>query len=263
MPNGGWVATYEDITERRRVEARIAHMAHHDALTDLPNRALLNQRMDDALARVRRHGDAAAVLCLDLDRFKVVNDTLGHPIGDALLQVVAKRLQSCLRETDTVARLGGDEFAILQVGAEQPRAADALARRVSDVIAAPYEIEGNEIVIGTTVGIAVATSTDAEGDQLLKNADLALYRAKVDGRGAHRFFEPEMDAQIQARRAIELDLRQALARDEFELHYQALVNLQSDTVVGHEALLRWYQPERGLVSPAVFIPIAEEIGLIV
>jgi diguanylate cyclase (GGDEF)-like protein len=262
MPNGGWVATYEDITERRQVEARIAHMAHHDALTDLPNRALFGQRMDDAFTRVRRHGEAAAVLCLDLDRFKVVNDTLGHPIGDALLQVVADRLRECVRDTDTVARLGGDEFAILQVGAEQPRAADALARRVAEVIAAPYEIEGNEIVIGTSIGIAVATSGDVEGDQLLKSADLALYRAKLDGRGAHRFFEPEMDAQIQARRAVELDLRVALARDEFELHYQALVDLRSDTIVGYEALLRWYQPERGLVSPAVFIPIAEEIGLI-
>jgi diguanylate cyclase (GGDEF)-like protein len=262
MADGGWVATYEDITDRRQAEARIAHLAHHDVLTDLPNRALFLHRLEEALARVRRHGESVAVISLDLDRFMSVNDTLGHPVGDKLLCEVARRLIGCLRETDTVARFGGDEFAILQIGREQPRDADALARRIADVIGAPYDLDGNEAVVGTSLGISVAPGDGLEADELLKNADMALYRAKSDGRGAHRFFEAEMDAQLQARRLMELDLRQALARDEFELHYQPLVNLRTNAIVGYEALLRWRHPERGMVSPALFIPVAEEIGLI-
>jgi diguanylate cyclase (GGDEF)-like protein len=262
MADGGWVATYEDITDRRQAEARIAHLAHHDVLTDLPNRALFLQRLEEALTRVRRHGESVAVISLDLDRFKSVNDTLGHPVGDQLLCEVARRLIGCLRDTDTVARFGGDEFAILQIGREQPRDADALARRIADVIGAPYDLDGNEVVVGTSLGISVAPGDGLEADELLKNAEMALYRAKSDGRGAHRFFEAEMDAQLQARRLMELDLRQALARDEFELHYQPLVNLRTNAIVGYEALLRWRHPERGMVSPALFIPVAEEIGLI-
>jgi diguanylate cyclase (GGDEF)-like protein len=262
LPDGGWVATYEDITERRRAEARIAHMAHHDVLTDLPNRALFLTRLEEALARARRQGEPVAVLSLDLDRFKSVNDTLGHPVGDKLLCDGAARLTRSLRDTDTVARFGGDEFAILQIGHDQPREADALARRIGEVIAAPYHLNGSEVVIGTSIGISLAPGDGLNADELLKNADMALYRAKGDGRGGHRFFEPEMDAQLRERRSLELDLRQALGRDEFELHYQPLVNLRTEEIVGYEALLRWKHPERGLVSPTLFIPIAEEVGLI-
>jgi diguanylate cyclase (GGDEF)-like protein len=259
----GWIATYEDVTERRRVEARIAYMAHHDALTDLPNRALLCERIAHAFAQAHRHDEAFAVLYLDLDRFKSVNDTLGHPIGDGLLKAVAQRLRECTRETDLVARLGGDEFAILQVGLATPRDAADLAARVSDVLSAPYEIEGHSVIIGTSIGIARAPQDGFSADQLLKNADLALYRAKADGRGVHRFFEAGMDEALQTRRRIELDLRKALTAGEFEVYYQPLVRLADGAVNGHEALLRWNHPERGFISPAEFIPIAEEIGLIV
>jgi diguanylate cyclase (GGDEF)-like protein len=263
MPDGGWVATYEDISERRRAEARIAHMAHHDALTELPNRVLLRERMEQAFARVRRYGETFAVLFLDLDRFKGVNDTLGHPVGDALLRMVADRLRACVRETDVVARLGGDEFAILQVHGEGAASADHLADRILEVVGAPYELDGQNVVIGTSIGIALAPRHGVTADQLLKSADMALYRAKADGRGTYRFFEQEMDADLQRRRLVELDLRKALAAGELELHYQPVVNLVSGEITCCEALLRWRHPQRGLVSPAEFIPIAEEIGLIV
>jgi diguanylate cyclase (GGDEF)-like protein len=262
MADGGWVATYEDISERRRAEARIAHMAHHDALTDLPNRVLFRERMEAAFARLDRYDEALTVHCIDLDRFKAVNDTLGHPVGDALLKTVADRLLSCVRGTDLVARLGGDEFAILQTANEEALAADALARRVLEALSAPYDLDGQHVVIGASIGIAVAPQDGATSDQLLKNSDLALYRAKAEGRGTHRLFEPAMDAELQARRVVELDLRKALAAGEFEVYYQPLVNLQSGEITGCEALVRWHHPERGLVPPAEFIPIAEEIGLI-
>jgi diguanylate cyclase (GGDEF)-like protein len=262
MPDGGWVATHEDITERREAEAQIAHMAHHDSLTDLPNRVLFRNRMHQALARVQR-GDHAAVLCLDIDRFKSVNDTLGHPVGDKLLRAVAERLRGCIRETDTVARLGGDEFAILQVGADQPSGASGLARRIVDVISEPYDLGGHHVVVGTSIGIALAPTDATDVDELLKNADLALYRAKAEGRARYRFFEREMDARVQDRRLVEVDLRKALSAGEFELYYQPLMNLERNEVSGLEALIRWHHPERGMVSPADFIPLAEEIGLIV
>jgi diguanylate cyclase (GGDEF)-like protein len=266
LPDGGWVATYEDITERRRAEQRIAHLAHHDTLTGLANRARFLQGLDEALAESMPGGAApgqtVAVLSLDLDRFKLVNDTLGHPMGDSLLCQVADRLRGVMGEDDLVARFGGDEFAILQVGAEQPRDADALARRIGEAVGAPYSLDGSETVVGTSIGISIAPMDGRSGEELLKNADMALYRGKAEGRGTHRFFEPEMDAQLRARRALEIDLRGALGRDEFELHYQALVNLRGGAVVGYEALLRWRHPERGMVSPALFIPVAEEIGLI-
>jgi diguanylate cyclase (GGDEF)-like protein len=262
VADGGWVVTAEDITERRRAEGRIAHMARHDALTDLANRALLREKLERALGRVKR-GERLAVLCLDLDRFKSVNDTLGHPAGDAVLKEVAERLRRCVRDTDTVARLGGDEFAILQTGVETAQTVLPLARRIIEALSEPYTIEGHEIVIGTSVGIALAPGDGSTPDALLKSADLALYRAKSEGRGTFRYFEPEMDAHMQVRRTLEIDLRRALANGEFELYYQPLVNLESDRVIGCEALLRWHHPERGMIAPLEFIPLAEEVGLII
>jgi diguanylate cyclase (GGDEF)-like protein len=262
LPEGGFVSTHEDITEAVRAEATIAHMARHDALTGLPNRVLFREEMERALGRVRR-GESMAVLCLDLDHFKSVNDTLGHPMGDALLQAVAERLQRCVRETDTIARLGGDEFAIVQVGTDQPRQALALAQRIIDTVAVPYELHGHQVVIGTSIGIALSPADGTDCDMLLKNADMALYRAKADGRGACRFFEPDMDARLQARRQLEIELRKALILGEFELHYQPIVDLRSEEIIGCEALVRWRHPERGLIPPSEFIPLAEETGLII
>jgi diguanylate cyclase (GGDEF)-like protein len=261
MADGGAVATHEDITERRQAEVRIAYMAHHDALTDLPNRVRLREEMVRALHRVER-GETFAILCLDLDCFKAVNDTLGHPIGDVLLQTVSDRLRGCVRATDMVARLGGDEFAIVQAGAEQPVEPIALATRLIKAMSEPFDIKGHQIVIGASVGIAIAPNDGNDPDHLLKNADMALYRAKEDGRGIYRFFEPTMDAKMQVRRALELDLRKALVLGEFELFYQPLITLETDEISGFEALLRWRHPQRGLVAPAEFIPLAEEIGLI-
>ncbi|MBZ8133192.1 bifunctional diguanylate cyclase/phosphodiesterase [Afifella sp. IM 167] len=252
-----------DVTERRKAEAQVKHMAHHDALTDLPNRLLFRSRLEADLARSRRLGRSLAVLCLDLDHFKSVNDTLGHPVGDKLLQAVAGRFNRNLREMDFVARLGGDEFAIIQTDLQDSGDASGLAARLIEAIGAPFEIDGHQIAVGTSVGIAFAPCDGDEPDTLLKNADTALYRAKADGRGAYRFFEPGMDARLQARRALELDLRTALAKDEFELYYQPQLDVDTQRVTGFEALLRWRHPVRGMVSPADFIPVAEEIGLIV
>jgi diguanylate cyclase (GGDEF)-like protein len=218
--------------------------------------------MERELARVQR-GENLAVLCLDLDHFKSVNDTLGHPVGDSLLKAVAERLRQKVRDTDIVARLGGDEFAIVQIAAEQPRGAIVLADRLIEALSKPFDLTGHQLVIGTSIGIALAPSDGLDTDQLIKNADMALYRAKADGRGVFRFFEPEMDAKMQARRTLEIDLRKALVEGEFELFYQPLVNLQSNEISGFEALLRWNHPTRGLVPPSEFIPIAEEMGLIV
>jgi diguanylate cyclase (GGDEF)-like protein len=260
--NEGWLTTYEEITDRRAAEARMVHLAHHDALTDLPNRVLFHHKLEAALARARR-GQRLALLYLDLDQFKEVNDTLGHPVGDALLQVVAERLVQYTRETDTVARLGGDEFAIILAPIEKPTEAIRLANRVLELFDAPFDVAGHQIVTGTSIGIAFAPEDGTDSDQLLKNADLALYRAKVDGRAVYRLFQPEMDAQMQARRLLELDLRKALEAGQFELFYQPLVDMRAGAVTGFEALLRWRHPERGLVPPGEFIPLAEEIGLIV
>lgn len=268
VAGSGWVATYEDVTESRRVEARLAHMARHDVLTGLGNRLLFREHMQTALARAQRRGAHLAVLCLDLDRFKAVNDTLGHAVGDALLCAVAERLRACIRGTDLVVRLGGDEFAIVQDDAAQPDNATSLARRIIEALGAPFEIDRHQVVIGASVGIALASDGQAVGeghttaDALLKCADLALYRAKSDGRGTFRFFEVEMDARMQSRRMLELDLRKAFAEEQFELFYQPLVEANCGTISGFEALLRWRHPERGLVPPASFVPLAEEIGLI-
>ena len=251
-----------DVTERLATEARIAHMAQHDALTGLPNRDHLRGRMEEAMARVRR-GESMAVLCLDLDHFKAVNDTLGHPVGDTLLKAVTDRLRKCVREVDTVARFGGDEFIVLQPGIEHPEQAGILAQRLIETVSEPYSLDGHQVVIGMSVGIAVALTDSDDPDTLIKNADMALYRAKTDGRGAYRYFESEMDARLQRRRVLELDLRKAFVAKEFELFYQPLVNLASNHVIGFEALLRWNHPQRGMISPAEFIPLAEEIGVIV
>ncbi len=261
MARGGWVATHEDITEQRRTEAKIAHLAHHDALTDLPNRTLLHRHLEQACAGLEE-GKSIAVLCLDLDRFKEVNDTLGHAAGDELLKAVAERLQASIHEHDTVARIGGDEFAILQTNAPQPNSATALAARVIETLTRPFDINGHQIVIGTSVGISVAPNDTRNPRDLLKNADLALYQVKGRGRGSYRFFEPAMDALMHERRQLEIDLRQALADQAFELHFQPILNLEHDRVTEFEALVRWRHPTRGLTLPSEFIPLAEEIGLI-
>jgi diguanylate cyclase (GGDEF)-like protein len=255
--DGRWVATYEDVTERRRAEAKIIHMARHDALTNLPNRLLLQDNMEQALCR----GDRLAVMFLDLDRFKSVNDSLGHSIGDALLCAVTERLQRIVCAGDTVARLGGDEFAIVQSHAS-PGNASELAGKIIEALVDPFDVLGHQMVIGTSIGIAMAPTDGKVPDQLLRNADMALYRAKADGRGTYHFFEPQMDAQMQERRRLELDLRKALIANQFELYYQPLVDAGSREVSGFEALLRWNHPERGVIGPDDFIPVAEEIGLV-
>jgi diguanylate cyclase (GGDEF)-like protein len=261
LANGGWVATQEDITERRRAEQQITHLAHYDALTDLPNRALFSKRLEHELERTNG-GEQLAVLYIDIDEFKSVNDSLGHPAGDELLKAVASRLRSCVRDTDFVARLGGDEFAIVQAGIKQRSDVEELVKRIYEAIREPYECLGHQVATDASVGIALAPDDGTDLDQLLKSADLAMYGAKADGRRTYRFFEPEMDARVKARRTLELDIRQAIADGAFDIHYQPIVNFGSNEIVGCEALLRWYHPVRGMISPAEFIPIAEETGLI-
>jgi len=261
LAGGGYVATHEDITERRAAEAQIAHMAHHDALTGLPNRVLFKERLQQALASVGR-GQNCAVLYLDLDHFKTINDTLGHSVGDALLGAVTERLRRSVRQTDTVARLGGDEFAILQSDLKDPVSMTILAERIVSDIGAPYSIDGHQVVIATSIGIARTPTDGTDPDQLMKNADLALYSAKLEGRGRWCFFKPAMAALMERRRALEIELRTALTANEFEVFYQPLVNLGSGRISGFEALLKWNNPRRGLLSAPEFIPLAEEIGLI-
>jgi diguanylate cyclase (GGDEF)-like protein/PAS domain S-box-containing protein len=252
-----------DVTEKRQAEARIAHMAHHDALTGLPNRVLFHERLDEALLRVRRDREKLAVLYLDLDQFKNVNDGLGHPAGDKLLVAVAERLRRCLRGSDMVARFGGDEFAVLLIGLAGPDEAGALAERIVKLLSEPYDIDGQQVVIGASAGIALAPADGETAEQLLGNADMALYRAKEDGRRTFCYFQHGMDARLRARRTLELDLRNALAAGEFELYYQPLVTLETGVISGFEALLRWHHPVRGMVAPLEFIPLAEETSLIV
>ena len=263
MPDGGWVATHEDITEQRQSEVKIEYMAHHDSLTDLANRVLLNERLEQALGHRIHREEIVAVHHLDLDHFKAVNDTFGHLAGDKLLKIVAGRLRGLVRDTDTIARMGGDEFVIVQGPIRDPAEATSLAQRIIALISEPYDIDGHQAIIGASIGIAVGPSDGLRPDKLLRNADLALYRAKGDGRGQFRFFEPAMDQQMQARRIMEQDLRKALAAGEFELYYQPVVNLASNEISGFEALIRWNHPEKGMVAPATFIPLAEEIGFIV
>ena len=261
MPDGGWVAVHEDITERRRYEAKIAHLARHDMLTNLPNRVLFREHLEEAFREVKL-GRGCAVHCLDLDNFKTVNDTLGHPVGDDLLKAVAGRLAEAVPSSDIVARLGGDEFAVIQRAVERPEQCSQLASRIVELVSKPYDIDGKNLVIGTSIGIALAPNDASDPDQLLKNADMALYLAKSEGRGIHRFFEREMDRRLQARRSLELDMREAILKGEFELYYQPIVVLETGKVSGFEALVRWNHPEHGQISPAQFIPLAEETGLI-
>ena len=263
MEGGGWVATHEDVTEQRRSEAKIIYMAQHDAMTDLPNRVLLRERLERALEGNRQGDRQLAVLMLDLDHFKQVNDTLGHPAGDTLLKAVAERLRSCVRETATISRLGGDEFAIVESMTDPLVEAFDLAERIQSTLAASFDLGDHQVLTGTSIGIAVAPGDGTDPDQLMKNADLALYRAKSEGRGTHRFFKPEMDRLMRARRDLERELRDAMTNGEFELYYQPLLQLETDEISGCEALLRWNHPKRGMILPAEFIPIAEEMGLIV
>ncbi|MGQ0444690.1 MAG: putative bifunctional diguanylate cyclase/phosphodiesterase, partial [Beijerinckiaceae bacterium] len=246
-----------DVTAKHQAEARIAHMAHHDALTGLPNRVLFHERLDEALLRGRRDGETLAVLFLDLDRFKNVNDTLGHAAGDKLLVAVAERLRACVRDRDLAARLGGDEFAVLQLGLAGPHEAGALADRIVTLLSELYDIDGQQALIGASAGIALAPADGETADQLLRNADMALYQAKEDGRRTSRFFEPGMGVSLRNHQTLERDLRNALGAGEFEVYYQPLVTLETGVICGFEALLRWHHPQRGMVAPAKFIPLAE------
>jgi diguanylate cyclase (GGDEF)-like protein len=263
LNTGGAVTIHMDVTEKRNSDRQIAFLAHHDALTGLANRVQLREHIEKTLEDVER-GGKASVLCLDLDNFKTINDTLGHSIGDALLCAVSGRLRDLVRDRDLVCRTGGDEFAIVQPGLELPMAAAAaLAGRIVEALSVPFELGDHHVVVGASVGIAIVPDDGNNADQLLKNADMALYRAKEDGRARFHFFEPEMDVKAQARRLLELDLRKATGAGEFELYYQPIVNLAQNRISGFEALLRWNHPTRGRVSPAEFIPLAEETGLIV
>jgi diguanylate cyclase (GGDEF)-like protein len=251
-----------EIEQREKSQAMIVHLAHHDALTGLGNRLLFHNQLSEALVHRQRHGDDLAVLFIDLDGFKSINDTLGHGTGDSVLKHLAHRLQNALRESDKIGRLGGDEFAIIQFGNEQPKEATALATRLIEIIERPFTIDGQKLVIGASIGIAVAGGEYQDSAQLLRAADLAMYRAKADGRGQFRFFDPEFDRQVQERRDLEAALRAAVDQDALEIYYQPLVNLQTGQISGFEALSRWEDSQRGFVSPGTFIPLAEEIGLI-
>ena len=263
LKSGGWVATIEDITERRRAEEKIAHLAHYDSLTDLPNRIQFSERLEQSLQAIRP-GEQLAVLYIDIDEFKSVNDALGHPIGDELLKGVADRLRGCLKETDVAARLGGDEFAVIQTAIKDRSETIRLVDDIHSAIRQPLECMGHLITTDASIGIALAPGdgADLDLDQLLRNADLALYGAKGDGRRTYRFFEAGMDQRAKARRSLELELRQAISAGGLETYYQPVVNIEDGKISSCEALLRWRHPERGMISPAEFIPVAEDSGLI-
>jgi len=264
LPDGGWVATHEDITERNRIEEKLAFMARHDHLTGLPNRVFLTEKLKQHVALMQRQGLSFAVLLLDLDKFKYVNDTLGHPVGDELLRAVSDRLQKLLREGEILARLGGDEFAIIQAEATNQReSAIALALRIEETLFSPFNLNDNTVNIGASIGIAMALDCKISSHDLLKQADLALYRAKSERRGCYSFFSPDLLEKADARRRMEVEIREAINSDQFELHYQAIVDADSNQIAGVEALVRWRHPTKGLISPDQFIPLAEETGLIV
>jgi diguanylate cyclase (GGDEF)-like protein len=261
MEGGGWVATHEDITERKLSSERIAHLAHFDALTDLPNRVLFREHLERKLNRIDP-ADQLAVLFLDVDEFKSVNDSLGHQVGDELLRSIAASLSGCLKETDFIARLGGDEFAIVLTAVKCSEDVTDLVMRIYGAIRAPYECLGHRLTTDASIGIALAPKDGAHLDRILQNADLAMYSAKADGRRTYRFFEPDMEMRVKARRVLEMDLRQAIIDGGFEVYYQPVVDLCSNQISGCEALLRWHHAERGMISPAEFIPVAEQTGLI-
>jgi diguanylate cyclase (GGDEF)-like protein/PAS domain S-box-containing protein len=261
MENRGMVMLVEDVTERKLAEAKINQMARFDALTELPNRAILQLRLKEALRHSRR-GRACAVHFVDLDQFKQVNDTLGHSRGDLLLQAVAKRLRGAVRETDLVARFGGDEFIVLQSPIADVKEASGLAERILNAVGDTYDIDDNEVAVSASIGVALTPHDGTDADELLRNADMALYRAKAESRDTWRFFKPEMEATARARRTLELDLRNALANESFEIYYQPIIELKAGRISTCEALLRWPHKERGMISPAEFIPVAEEMGII-
>lgn len=256
------LVTAVDITDRKEAEAALQHVAHHDALTGLPNRSLFVDRIQLVLNEVARHGGFVAVLFLDLDHFKDVNDTLGHPVGDRLLMEVSARLLTCVRESDTVARLGGDEFAILCSSLSEPSHAAELAQRIVELIRLPYHIDGHEIHTATSIGVSIYPTDATDADRLISFADMALYKSKEKGRSTYHFFDQSMDASVQRRKTIENDLRESLQAERFILHFQPQLDLRANQVVGGEALVRWQHPLRGLISPNEFIPIAEQCGLI-
>ena len=262
VADGGWVATHEDVTDAKRAEERISYAAHHDLLTGLPNRKHFIEQLEQALKRARR-GEPLAVLYLDVDQLKRINDTLGHSFGDKLLKGVADRLRGCIRDVDVVARLSGDEFAIILTSLNRPSDAAGLAVRAREAIHEPFDLDNHQITVDISIGISFAPNDATELSELLKTADIALYEAKNSGRGTYRFYEPEMNARMQARDKLERDLQSALANGEFELFYQPVVGLEDKKIRSFEALLRWHHPTRGLVSPTEFIPIAEETGFIV
>ena len=263
LPDDGWVGLFEDVTHRRILEMQTEFLAHHDTLTELANRFRFEGELRRAISAGNRHGDRFAVLCLDLDHFKAVNDKLGHAAGDEVLRAAARRLMNCVRESDIVARFGGDEFAILLNRLADISDAEILARRIITSLSLPFSVEGHEVLVGTSIGIALGNEHGSTAEQLLRSADLALYRAKTSGRNDVRFFDPAMAKELATRQALEADLRTALARDEFNLHYQPIVSLVTGKVCGYEALLRWTHPVRGLIQPGEFLQVAEQLGIMV
>ena len=261
VEGGGWLAMHRDVTAQRAAQARIAHMARHDALTDLGNRTLFQERLTQALARLNK-SCGVAVLSLDLDGFKSVNDTLGHPAGDTLLQEIARRLSLCVASPDVVARLGGDEFAIIQSDKAQPEAAMKLASILIAAVGEPWAIEGQIVQVGVSIGVAIAPEDARDADTLLRKADIALFRAKEEGRNIACRFLPEMDQRLRQRRTLEIEIREAIEREEFVVHYQPMLSFEGNRIASFEALVRWRHPRRGLLSPAEFLPLAEETGLI-
>jgi diguanylate cyclase (GGDEF)-like protein len=259
VAEGGFVQTFEDVTDRRRAEAKASHLASHDVLTNLPNRRLLKQHIYVALNDSQSD---CAVLCLDLDRFKSVNDTLGHSGGDALLVEVSRRLCECVREGDTVGRLGGDEFVVLLTNVLDRSDVAILAQRVVGELAKPFDVLGHSVLVGASVGVAMAPLDGDDPDRLIKRADMALFEAKRNGRGQYCFFEAALETKARERQQLEIDLRVAVAKEQFELHYQPVFTAKQRKLIGFEALIRWNHPVRGRVSPLDFIPVAEELGLI-